>query len=85
MATDQTLDTINNTNLKTIAEAGSFAQAQSMQNMVAHTNRMSILAEAATGRLVELLATTDVSEAAALVPLVQQLTKGAQSTPPVTP
>ncbi len=85
MATEQTLDTINNTNLKTIAEAGSFAQAQAMQNMVSHQNRLNIIAEAATGKVAELLATTDISEGGAMVAMLQQLMKGANTTPPVTP
>lgn len=84
MATEQTLDTVNNVNLKTIAEAGAFAQAQSMQNMVSHTNRMNIIAEAATGKVCELLVTTDISEGGALVAMLQQLMKGAQSTSPET-
>jgi len=84
MATEQTLDTVNNTNLKTVGEAASFAQAQSMQNMVAHTNRMNIIAEAATAKCAEMLATTDISEAGAMVPLLQQLIKGAQTTLPET-
>jgi hypothetical protein len=63
MATDLTLDTINNANLKTIGEAGAFAVAQLFQNQVSHGKRMDQLAEMFMGRLLSDSNAVDPAEA----------------------
>lgn len=52
MATEQTLDTINNSNLKTVAEAGAWSIAQKSMNDVIHAKRVDSIAEVALGNLV---------------------------------
>lgn len=47
MATEQTLDTINNTNLKVIAENPSWTLAQKQANDISHAKRTDQLAELA--------------------------------------
>lgn len=90
MATEQTLDTINNTNLKTIAETGAWSIAQkhcndishakrtdqllelSMQNLVGHQQRLSMLAETYVGDQIINATSADPVEAVA----VSKLFKG---------
>lgn len=52
MATEQTLDTINNTNLKTIAETGAWSIAQKHANDISHAKRTDQLMEFAMQNLV---------------------------------
>jgi hypothetical protein len=52
MATEQTLDTINNTNLKTIAETGAWSTAQKHCNDISHAKRTDQLMEMAMQNLV---------------------------------
>lgn len=78
------VDTLSVNNMKTVGEASAFLVGQAQQNLVSHQKRLDILAEAGMVKGQELLLTTDVAEASGMVPLVQQLMKGAQTTPPVT-
>jgi len=52
MATEQTLDTILNTNLKTIAETPAWAMAQKQQNDISHAGRLDKLLEVSLQNLV---------------------------------
>jgi len=52
MALEQTLDTINNTNLKTIAESGAWTTAQKQANDISHAKRTDQLMEVAMQNLV---------------------------------
>ena len=78
------LDTIAITALTTIPAASSHAFGLSFANQSSHQGAMNTLSVACTGSIVKRLVEMDVAEAAAIVPLVQELTKGAQSTPPPT-
>ncbi len=77
---DSILQAVANANFKTNAEIAT-------QNMVSHAQRLQILAEKALAKSLESMDTTQSTEidAGALVAQLQQLMKGAQSTPPVTP
>lgn len=83
-ANETVVDTISIGNLKTIAEAGAFHMGLALGNAVSHQQQMNQVATAAVGAIVKRLVEIDVNEAAGLVPLVQQLVKGAQTTPPPT-
>jgi hypothetical protein len=81
---EQVVDAVTGTNFKAIAEAGAIATNLSVQNAVAHQQAMNQISAAATGKIVELLVSTDVSESLALTALGQQAAKIAQTTPPPT-
>jgi len=51
MATEQTLDTINNANLKTVAEAGAWSIAQKAMSDISHAARCDKIAEISLGNL----------------------------------
>lgn len=78
------LETLSIENLKTIAEAGAFHFALSMGNATAHQQQLNQIATATVGAIVKRLVELDVNEAAGIVPVVQELVKGAGTTPPVT-
>jgi uncharacterized protein with von Willebrand factor type A (vWA) domain len=73
------LDAVANANFKSNAELAT-------QNLLAHTNRLQILAEKALAKSLESMDTTQATEidAGALVAQLQQLMKGAQTTLPQT-
>lgn len=79
---ETTLDTVMIANLKTIAEAGSHSFALAMQNQVSHQQAMNQVGLAGSGAITKRLVEIDVAEAAALAPLVGELAKIAQTTPP---
>jgi hypothetical protein len=83
-ANETTVDTINIANLKTVAEAGSHSIALSFQNSVANQQSMNQITVAGGGQIMKRLVELDVEEAAAAAPLLQELVKIAQTTPPVT-
>jgi hypothetical protein len=51
MATEQTLDTINNANLKTVGEANAWSIAQKAMNDISHAKRIDSIAEIALSNL----------------------------------
>lgn len=80
MALDETiLAAVANANFKTMAEAA-------VQDFSAHRARLQILAEKALAKSLESMDTTQPTEldAGAIVAQLQQLLKGAQTTPPPT-
>jgi hypothetical protein len=79
-----TVETLNIANLKTIAEAGAFSYALAMQNSVANQQAMNQIQQAGVAAMVKRLVEVDVNEAAGIAPLLQQLAKVAQTTPPPT-
>lgn len=83
-ANETTVDTINIANLKTIAEAGAHSMGLAMQNAVSHQQSMNAVGVAGVGAMVKRLVEVDVNEAAGIAPLLQQLAKVAQTTPPQT-
>jgi hypothetical protein len=52
MSTELTLDTINNTNLKTVGEANAWSLAQKAMNDASHASRLDKIAEISLGNLV---------------------------------
>ena len=89
------LDSVANANFKLMSESA-------VQNMVAHQNRVNVLAEKAMAKSLESMDTVSVpeglgiaaanrsdlsktiSDLAGAVASIQQMLKGAQSTPPQT-
>ena len=82
---EQVVDSITIGNVKAIAEAGSISMNLAVQNAVANQQAMNAISQAATGKIVELLVTTDISESGGAAAMHQQLSKIAGNTPPVTP
>ena len=82
---EQVVDAVTLSNVKAIAEAGAIATNLSVQNAVSNQQAMNQIQQAAVGKIVETLVTTDISEASGLTALLQQLIKSAGNTPPVTP
>jgi len=76
---DSILAAVANANFKANAEVAT-------QNLLAHTQRLQILAEKALAKSLESMDTTQATEidAGALVAQLQQLMKGAQTTLPET-
>lgn len=71
-------------NLKSLGDGPAFYHNLSMGNMVAHQNRVNAITEAAMGKVIEAIIGVSPSEGGADVAALQQLMKGAQTTPPVT-
>lgn len=65
----QVLDALTVGNVKTVAEAGSFAMASLFQHQVNHARRIDALAEAHLGKVLNTFASVDPSEAVATAKL----------------
>jgi len=81
MALDASIiEAVSNANFKSMAELA-------VQNVLGHQQRLQILAEKSLAKSLESMDTVQTTEmdAGAMVAQLQQLLKGAQSTPPVTP
>ena len=72
-------------NLKTVGESTAFLMNLAHANAVSHQQAMNQIAAAATGKIVESIIATSPAEGGVDVAALQQLLKGAQTTPPVTP
>ncbi len=72
------------TNLKALGDGPAFYQNMGYSNAVSHQQAMQQIQLAAVGKVVELIVGTSPSEGGADVAALQQLLKGAQTTPPVT-
>lgn len=73
------------TNLKVLGDAPAFYQSLAMGNAVSHQQAMQQIQAAIVGKVAEAIISTSPSEGGADVAALQQLIKGAQTTPPVTP
>lgn len=73
------------TNLKTLADGPAFYQNMGFSNAVAHQQAMQQLQLAIVGKVTEAIIGVSPSEGGADIAALQQLLKGAQTTPPVTP
>lgn len=82
---EQVVDAVTGANFKTIAEAGAISMNLAVQNAVSNQQAMNNLQQAIVGKVAELLVTTDISESGGMATLLQQLSKIAGNTPPVTP
>lgn len=68
MAVNETVvDAVGINNVKTIGEQAAFSTGLAMQNLVAHQNRMQILAESAMGSIVKKLTEVDITEAVSVL------------------
>lgn len=65
------IDSVSNDNVKTVAGQPAVLANLSLQNLVAHQNRMHIIAEAATGNIVRRMTELDPSEAASILKTTQ--------------
>ncbi len=73
------------TNLKVLGDGPAFYTNIAMGNAVAHQQAMQQIQAATIGKVVEAIINVSPSEGGADVAALQQLMKGAQTTPPVTP
>lgn len=72
-------------NVKAIGGSSAFLANLALANAVSHQQGMNAIQQAATGKVVESIIATSPSEGGEAVAALQQLMKGAQTTPPVTP
>ena len=72
------------TNVKAVGEGAAFYSNIAMANAVSHQQAMQQIQIAITGKVAEAIIGVSPSEGGADVAALQQLMKGAQTTPPVT-
>lgn len=77
-------ESVAGTNLKSLGDAPAFYQNLAYSNAVQHQQAMNQISLAAVGKIVESIIETRPSEGGVDVAALQQLIKGAQTTPPVT-
>lgn len=71
-------------NLKTLGDGPAFYSNLAYANSVSHQARLQAISEAAVGKVIEAIIGVSPSEGGADVAALQQLMKGAQTTPPQT-
>lgn len=71
-------------NVKCVGGAPAVLTNLALANAVSHQQAMNAISQAATGKIVESIIATQPSEGGAEIAALQQLMKGAQSTPPAT-
>lgn len=71
--------------VKTIGDASAFYTAQGFAEAMAHQGAMNKIREAGVSKGIEMILGTNPREGGADIAALQQLMKGAQTTPPVTP
>ncbi len=71
-------------NLKTVGDGPAWYQNQAFAESLANTQAMNQLRMTLLGKIAESVIATTPEEGATWVPMLQQLMKGAQTTPPVT-
>ena len=72
------------TNLKSLGDAPAFFHNLAMSNAIAHQQGLNQIQTAIVGKVAEAIIGVSPSEGGADVAALQQLMKGAQTTPPVT-
>ncbi len=77
-------ESVSATNLKCLGDAPAFYQNQAYAESLANTQAMNQLRMTILGKIAESVISTDATENGQLIPLMQQLMKGAQSTNPQT-
>ena len=70
--------------LKAVAEQPAILANLALGNAVSNQQAMNQIMQATVGKIVEAIVMTSPSEAGGAVAALQQLLKGAQTTPPVT-
>lgn len=73
------------TNLKVLGDGPAFYSNLAMANAVSNQQNLQPIYAAIVGKVAEAIIGTSPSEGGADVAALQQLIKGAQTTPPVTP
>ena len=73
------------TNIKAVGEGAAFYSNLAMSNATAHQQGLNQIQTAIVGKVAEAIIGVSPSEGGADVAALQQLMKGAQTTPPVTP
>ncbi len=68
-ASQAIVDTVADTNMKTVGEAAAFAMGQGFQNAVSHAKRIDAIAEVYLGQLVNTATSVDPVEAVAAAKL----------------
>ncbi len=71
-------------NVKTVAGQPAVLSNLALANAVSHQHSLNLISQAATGKIIESIIATSPGEGGADVAALQQLLKGAQTTPPVT-
>lgn len=82
---DSIVESLSVANLKCIAEAPAFYSQLAMANAVNAQQTLTQLSLVILGKAVDLVSEKQLEEGAVLTAAMQQLTKAAQTTPPVTP
>lgn len=72
-------------NLKAVGGGTAFLANLAHANAVANQHNVNGILQAATGKIIESIIAVSPSEGGADIAALQQLMKGAQTTPPVTP
>ena len=73
------------TNIKSVGEGPAFYSNLAMSNAVAHQQGLNQIQAAIVGKVAEAIIGVSPAEGGTDVAALQQLMKGAQTTPPVTP
>lgn len=81
---DNTKETVNTVNLKSVGENGAITVGLAQQGMVDHLNGMRQIREMFLGSLARAFVEVTPIESSAITPLLQQALKGAQSSQPET-
>lgn len=81
---DDIRESVAVSNVKTLAEGPAFYSNLAFGNAVAHQQGMNAIVAAIIGKVTEAIISTDPREGGADIAALQQLMKGAQTTPPVT-
>ena len=81
---EKIIESVSVANLKTLGESTSFLTHLSNQNAVSHQQGINAVLTAGVARAVEKILSTSPTEGGIDVAGLQQLMKGAQSTPPVS-
>ncbi len=78
------VDAVANENMKNIAGMGAHTMGLAMQNAVTNQQAMNMLGVAALGSTILRFSELGVEEGGVMAAVMQQIIKGAQTTPPVT-
>ncbi len=81
----QVIEALSVGNIKTIAEAPAFYSTLAMGNAVNAQQALTQLGLTILARAVDLVTEKQIEEGGVLTAALQQLMKGAQTTPPTTP
>jgi hypothetical protein len=81
---DDVRESVSAANFKVLGDSPAVLQNLAIANAVSHQQAMNQISQAATGKIVESIIAVSPAEGGVDVATLQQLMKGAQTTPPVT-